>query len=174
MLCLKFFKKKLIVFLIISNILLLSGCNEQPPTNQRELDLGEVVRVVDGDTFILDINGEETKVRLIGVDTPESVSSDESRNTPQGKEISDIVKEKIMKGDTLQIEYDVSATDKYGRILAYLYFTDGKMVQEWLLENGYAKCMTIQPDVKYAEQFAKLQREAAENRIGLWNGFFEE
>lgn len=166
--------KKIIIILIIANIITLTGCDKLLQTEQQELDSVQVVRVVDGDTFVVDINGEEKKVRLIGVDTPESVASDESRNTPEGVEISNIVKEKMTKGDTLQIEYDVSTTDKYGRELAYLYFADGKMVQEWLLENGYARCMTIQPNVKYAEHFVSLQQEAAKNKVGLWDGFYEE
>lgn len=139
-------------------------------------ETGTVVRVVDGDTYVLNINGEETKVRLIGVDTPESVApADYSKeNTEEGKEVSDIVKEKIQAGDKLAVEYDVSPTDKYGRTLAYLYFDDGTMVQEWLLKNGYAQCMTIQPNSRYADHFAEIQHEAAENKVGLWNGFFEE
>lgn len=134
-----------------------------------------VLRVVDGDTYSLDIGGEETRVRLIGVDTPESVApaSYAKGNTEEGKTVSDIVKDKIKAGDVLYAEYDVSKTDKYGRTLAYLYFEDGKMVQEWLLENGYAQVMTIQPNSKYADRFVEIQHKAAESKTGLWNGFFE-
>ena len=71
--------------------------------------------------------------------------------------VSEIVKQKIRPGDTLYVEYDVEQIDKYGRTLAYLYFEDGVMVQEWLLENGYAQVMTVQPNTKYAERFAALQ-----------------
>lgn len=138
------------------------------------LTKSEVVRVKDGDTYVLMIDGEETTVRLIGVDTPESVAPDEysKENTSDGKLISEIVKQKIRPGDTLYVEYDVSPTDKYGRSLAYLYFEDGVMVQEWLLENGYAQVMTVQPNSKYAEKFSEVQHIAAENKVGLWNGFF--
>lgn len=139
------------------------------------LTKSEVVRVKDGDTYVLKINGEETTVRLIGVDTPESVApADYSKeNTSEGKAISEIVKQKIQSGDILCVEYDVSKTDKYGRTLAYLYFENGLMVQEWLLENGYARVMTVQPNSKYSERFAEIQHQAAENKVGLWNGFFE-
>lgn len=145
-------------------------------SQSKETVKGTVVRVVDGDTYVLNIDGTEKKVRLIGVDTPESVApADYSKeNTEEGKEVSDIVKEKIQVGDILSVEYDVSQTDNYGRTLAYLYFEDGTMVQEWLLKNGYAQCMTVQPNSKYAEHFAEIQHEAAENKVGLWNGFFEE
>ena len=134
------------------------------------------VRAKDGDTYVVNYNGEDKTVRIIGVDTPESVapSTYSKENTEEGKEVSDIVKEKFTKGETVYLEFDVSETDRYGRMLAYVYFKDGKMVQDWLLENGYARTMTVPPNVKYADHFAEVQHVAAENKVGLWNGFFEE
>lgn len=148
--------------------------NDTPKTLQS--DKGTVVRVIDGDTYALRINNEEETVRLIGVNTPESVAPIDysKKNTEEGKEVSEFVKEKIKEGDTLSIKYDIVKTDNYGRILAYLYFKDGKMVQEWLLENGYAQCMTVQPNSKYADKFAEIQHTAAENKVGFWNGFFKK
>lgn len=139
-------------------------------------DIGTLVRVVDGDTYVIDTGGEEKKIRLIGIDTPESVAPADYRkeNTAEGKEISDIVKDKITEGDILYIEYDVQETDRYGRTLAYLYFPDGTMIQEWLLSNGYANAVTYPPNVKYSEHFSELAHTAMENDIGLWNGFFEK
>ena len=135
-------------------------------------DTATFVRAKDGDTYVvkLDSTQQEVTVRLIGVDTPESVAPDDyyKNNTEEGRAVSAIVKEKIKAGDTLSVEYDVQKEDKYGRTLAYLYFSDGKMVQEWLLENGLAQTMTIQPNSKYAEYFAQLQHSAAENGVGLW------
>lgn len=96
------------------------------------------------------------------------------RNTEEGKEVSQIVKEKFQDIDTVYVEYDVSPTDKYGRTLAYVYFEDGTMVQDWLLENGYANTATYPPNVKHADHFAELAHTAAEQKVGLWNGFFEE
>lgn len=139
-------------------------------------DIGTLVRVVDGDTYVIDTGGTEKKIRLIGVDTPESVASANycKENTAEGREVSDIVKDKITEGDILYIEYDVEETDKYGRTLAYLYFPDGTMIQDWLLENGYANVATYPPNVKYSEHFSELSHTAMENKVGLWNGFFEE
>ena len=135
-----------------------------------------VIRVIDGDTFLLDFEGEEQRVRLIGVDTPESVApaNYSKANTSEGKEVSEIVKDKIREGDRLYYEYDVEKTDKYGRTLAYLYFDDETMIEDWLIENGYANVATYPPNVKYSEHFAELAHEAAENGVGLWNGFFTE
>lgn len=133
------------------------------------------VRAKDGDTYVVTYNGENITVRLIGVDTPESVapSTYSKENTEEGKEVSDIVKDAILKGDKLYLEFDVSPTDKYGRTLAYVYFEDGTMVQDWLLSKGYARTMTIPPNIKYADHFTEVQSIAAENKVGLWNGFFE-
>lgn len=130
----------------------------------------EIVRVKDGDTYVMMIDGEETTVRLIGVDTPESVAPSDylKENTSEGKTISEIVKKKLQPGDVLYVEYDAAQIDKYGRTLAYLYFEDGLMVQEWLLQNGYAQVMTVQPNSKYSERFAEIQHKAAVDKIGLW------
>lgn len=133
-------------------------------------DRGEIVRVKDGDTYVVSVREEEITVRLIGVDTPESVAPEEyyKENSEEGAEVSAIVKEKIKKGDTVFLEYDIEKSDKYGRSLAYVYFEDGSMVQEWLLENGYAQTMTIQPNSKYADLFASVQKEAMKAQKGLW------
>lgn len=139
-----------------------------------EMKKAEVIRVKDGDTYVLNIDGEETTVRLIGVDTPESVAPSEysKENTSEGTAISEIIKWKLPQGTTLYVEYDIEKTDKYGRTLAYLYFEDGVMVQEWLLQNGYAQVMNIQPNTKYAARFAEIQSNAADNKVGLWNSLY--
>lgn len=140
------------------------------------LDKATVVKVIDGDTYELKISGEKQKVRLIGVDTPESVAPADycKDNSEDGKDISQIVKEKLRSTDTVYLEYDVNLTDKYGRTLVYLYFEDGTMIQDWLLENGYANIVTYPPNTKYSDHFKELAHTAAKNKIGLWNGFFEE
>ena len=133
----------------------------------------EVVRVIDGDTAIINIDGTETKVRFIGVDTPESVNPDESKNTPEGKIASDYTKS-LLSGKSVYLEYDVETTDDYGRTLAYIYMSDKEtMVQKELLKAGLATTMTIQPNSKYANQFYAIQVEARENQKGFWEtGFF--
>lgn len=162
----------IVIYALVSTI---SSYNKEKSMKRITLIKSEVICVKDGDTYVLKIDGAETTVRLIGVDTPESVApSDYSKeNTSEGKTISEIVKQKLQPGDTLFVEYDVSKTDKYGRTLAYLFFENGQMVQEWLLQNGYAQVMTVQPNCKYAERFAEVQHTAADNNVGLWNGFFE-
>lgn len=143
---------------------------------------GKIVRVVDGDTYCIDledVKGDEekgTKVRIIGVDTPESVAPSTYRkdNTEEGKTVSDVVKDKLKEGDTVLVEYDVQKTDKYGRTLAYVYFSSGVMVEDWLLSEGLANVATYPPNVKYADHFQELAHKAWENKTGLWEDFFTE
>lgn len=121
----------------------------------------KVNRVVDGDTFVTTINGKEVKVRLIGVDTPESVASDEyleqsgKENTEAGVEASEYTKS-LISDTTVYLEFDASTEDKYGRLLAYVYLDNGEMLQDILLSNGYANLMTIQPNVKYSDHFVEV------------------
>lgn len=142
--------------------------NENTKINTDLSDLSEykVVRVVDGDTFIIDYKGKEERVRLIGIDTPESVHPNESKNTEEGIKTSNYTKERL-DGKMIKLELDVQERDKYGRILAYIY-VDGNMYNKELLELGYAKLATYPPNVKYVDDFTKLQEEARENKVGIW------
>lgn len=136
----------------------------------------EVARVIDGDTLSAYIDGEETTVRFIGVDTPESVNPDETKNTEEGKIASDYTKSLIPAGTSVYLEFGEEPTDKYGRRLAYVYLdADGyEMVQEKLLLEGYAKCMPIKPNTKYQNRFASIEDEAKFSGFGFWGtGFFE-
>lgn len=126
-----------------------------------------VISVVDGDTFKINYNGKETKVRLIGVDTPESVHPDKTKNTTYGKEASNYTKS-LIEGKNIALEFDVSQTDKYGRLLAYVYLENGEMLNEKLVKEGYAQVATYAPNVKYAEKFKILQEEARKNKVGFW------
>ena len=131
--------------------------------------LYDVVRVVDGDTIIVSIGGEDTRIRFIGVDTPESVNPDESLNTEQGAIAADFTKE-LLTGQQVYLEYDKERTDKYDRTLAYVYLADGEtMVETELLNSGMARTMTIEPNTKYAAYFEQLEVAAAEKRIGIWS-----
>ena len=161
---------------------------EQPSESVSEKDFSSmeqvtVVRVVDGDTYVVKLGDDETKVRLIGVDTPESVASEVylektgKENTEFGKSVSDYMKNTIHEGDTLFLEFDVNKYDKYDRILAYAYFPDGEMIQEHLLKKGFAQVMTVQPNVAYSEHFVELEQKAMEEGVGMWEGYedlFEE
>lgn len=130
--------------------------------------LYNVVRVVDGDTIIVDIDGDETRVRLIGIDTPESVHPDDTLNSERGKTASDFTSE-LLTGKQVYLEYGEEKTDKYGRTLAYVFLSDKTMVEEELLRSGMAEVLTIEPNSKYASFFEKLEAEAQRNKSGFWS-----
>lgn len=122
-----------------------------------------VQRVVDGDTVVLE-TGE--KVRYTGVNTPETV---DPRRPVQcfGKEAK-VFNTKLVLGQTVRLERDVRDKDKYNRLLRYVYLSDGTMVNETLVREGYAMVETVPPDVKYKNIFIQAQQEAREAKRGLW------
>ena len=150
-----------------NTVLFQKNTKEKDLNNKLKLEEVEVTRVIDGDTFECVINGKTQKVRLIGVDTPESVHPDKNKNEKEGKEASDYTKEKL-QGKKVGLEYDVQKNDKYGRILAYVW-NESKMYNLELLEKGYAKVMTIPPNIKYSELFLEKQKIAQETNQGFWN-----
>ena len=140
-------------------------------SEQTNLEKVTLERVVDGDTFIFSNNlGEKMKVRLIGVNCPESVHSDASKNTKEGVAASNFAKESLKKGHTYYLEYDKERTDKYDRILAYLWLENCKtpasfsdveqyMFNAILLKEKHAEIMKIKPNVKYAEMFEEIAKD---------------
>ncbi|AOT68305.1 stalk domain-containing protein [Geosporobacter ferrireducens] len=126
----------------------------------------KVLRVVDGDTLEIEYNGKKEKVRLIGVDTPESVHPDATKNNEFGDVASKFTKG-LLEGKEIELEFDVQERDKYGRLLAYVYI-DGKMYNKTLLEEGYAKVATFPPNVKYANDFVLIEKKARDANKGLW------
>lgn len=139
-----------------------------------EFEAASLVRVVDGDTIVVDIDGEgECKVRLIGVDTPESVASQEyldrtgKENTAEGKEASEYTKSLLSDVETVYLAKDTSNTDKYGRLLRYVWLevpddpydmaeVSTKMLNAILVRDGYANVATYEPDTEYEEYFEEL------------------
>jgi micrococcal nuclease len=121
-----------------------------------------VKRVVDGDTLLL-TNRE--RVRLIGVDTPET-------KHPQkpvqrfGKEAYWFTK-RMVEGEEVCLEFDWQKRDKYGRLLAYVFLTDGTFLNAEIIKQGYGFAYTRFP-FKYLAEFRQYEREARENRKGLW------
>lgn len=127
-----------------------------------------IVRVVDGDTVNINVNGKEETVRLLLVDTPETVHPSKPVQ-PFGPEASAFAKETLTPGKQVEIEIDVSERDKYGRLLGYLY-VDGKMFNELLLEKGLARVAYVYaPNTRYVDQFYNVQKQAQAKSIGIWS-----
>ena len=133
-----------------------------PITNETNTDGVLVTRVIDGDT--IQIEGG-AKVRYIGIDTPETV---DPRTSVQcyGKEAAAKNRE-LVEGKRVRFEKDVSETDKYGRLLRYVFIGEN-FVNETLVRGGYAFSLPYPPDVKYQDSFDKAQEFARENDKGLW------
>ncbi len=126
-----------------------------------------VTRVVDGDTVEVALaGGRAEKMRLIGVDTPETIHPTRGEE-PYGREASDFTKARLT-GRKVLLETDVEERDRYGRLLAYLYLPDGTMFNATLVAEGYAQTMTIPPNVRYVEVFRALQAGARDGGRGLW------
>lgn len=124
-----------------------------------------VVGVADGDTITVEIGGKKETVRLIGVDTPETVHPSKPVE-PYGPEASAYTKRRL-SGQQVRLEFDVEERDHYGRLLAYVWLGD-ELFNATMVKDGYAQVLTVPPNVKYADRFVALQREARENDRGLW------
>jgi micrococcal nuclease len=133
-----------------------------------------VSRHVDGDTVYVEFaDGSEEKVRFIGVNCPESTTEKEEF----GEESSAFTKEQLLNG-TVYLEKDVSETDRYGRLLRYIWLEvpndeseseiQTKMFNAILVLSGFAQAATYPPDVKFADNFVEYQRTAREKEVGLW------
>lgn len=161
-----FLNKIVLTFFIL---LLGVSCNSNSKEPIEKYDGSFAVKKIsDGDTFWI-YNGTEKgeKIRLIGVDAPESRKTFKKEVGYYGKEAKEYLTN-LLKGKRVKLEYDVSRKDQYGRTLAYVYLQDGTFVNAELVKNGCAMVMTVPPNVKYADQFVKLQQEARENNKGLW------
>ncbi len=133
---------------------------------------GETVKFsdcVDGDTIKVLIDKKERTVRLLAVDTPESVHPTKGVEY-YGKEASDYTCKMIKEAKKITLEYDADSDkeDKYERLLAWV-FVDGELLQEKLIENGYAKLAYLYGDYKYTKELEKVQEEASAKEIGIWN-----
>jgi len=126
----------------------------------------EVYEVVDGDTFKVTDGTAQKTVRMIGMDTPETK---DPRKPVQyfGKEASDFSKNLLLH-QHIHLVKDVSETDRYNRLLRYVYLGDGTFVNEKLVREGYAHAATFPPDVKYQDLFRQAEADAREHKRGLW------
>jgi endonuclease YncB( thermonuclease family) len=126
----------------------------------------KVARVVDGDTFVATVKGRRERVRVIGVDTPESVAPNQP-DEPYGEEASDFAKHHL-DGETVRLAGDAEPRDRYGRMLAYVWLEDGTFWNALLAAEGYAQQLTIPPNVTYERLFRRLVGEARREDRGLW------
>lgn len=128
----------------------------------------QVTKVLDGDTFQIKIKKEIVTVRMLGIDTPETVDPRKGIQC-YGKQASDKTKEILLKKYvTLMTDSSQNTTDKFGRILAYTYLEDGFFINKYLLEYGYAREYKYKVDYEKRKEFKDLESNAKKKKIGLW------
>jgi len=158
---LKGYRKAFVLLTTVLALVMMAGL----PAHLHAADTGTCIRAVDGDTLVVDLNGSREKVRLIGVDTPETVHP--SKPVQHfGKEASAFTK-RMAAGKRVRLEYDGQKRDRYGRLLAYVYLQDGTFLNAEIVKQGYGFAYTRFP-FKYMEQFRQYEREAREASRGLW------
>jgi micrococcal nuclease len=136
------------------------------PDPPKDAVSAEVQRVTDGDTFVATVKGRQERIRVIGVDTPESVAPNRP-DEPFGDESSAFAK-RYLGGATVRLAGDADPRDRYGRMLAYVWLADGTFWNALLVAEGYAQQLTIPPNVTYAALFRRLVGEARSDNRGLW------
>ena len=133
----------------------------------------ELVKCVDGDTATFKINGKNKKVRFLGIDTPESVHPYKEVEE-YGKDASEYTCNLLKNANTLELSYEfnLSKTDKYGRILAWV-FADDELVQEKLLSIGYAEVKYVYAKYSKLDILYQVQNKAKEKKLGIWYDYEE-
>ncbi|CAB4363889.1 MAG: thermonuclease [Actinobacteria bacterium] len=153
-------------------IVLTAACSGTPPS-RAPTDItaltpnATLVKVVDGDTIDVLVHGRKERVRLIGIDTPET----KKPNTPVqcfGPEASAFTAALLPKGIALYLERDVEPRDPYDRLLAYVYLADGTFVNLEIVRQGYAHALTIAPNIAHSSEFVHAAHDAHAADAGLW------
>jgi len=145
-----------------------------------------VEHVVDGEIIVVtNPEGRVERVRLIGIDTPESRHNDRAKRYARrigrdlktvilmGQEADEFLKRLLPEGQKIRLEFDVQKSDRYGRLLAYVYYQTPAIFHTFFLNaemirRGYAIPVTIPPNVKHADLFQELYKEALKQKRGLW------
>lgn len=155
------------------------------PKNKKEEEEGHknqarVTKIVDGDTIEVFFQNSFQRVRLLSIDTPETkriprarmMSIREKKDLEflvfMGKKAKNFVASIVSPGNHVYLEFDLQTHDKYGRLLAYIYLEDGRMLNEIIAKEGYAYPLSIAPNYRYTDKILNAVQEAREKKIGLF------
>ncbi len=138
--------------------------NNKNTIEKNGLISAKLIDIADGDTIKVIYQGEEVYVRLIGINTPESVNPDQSLNTVEGEKASNYTKSILEGTKMVWLELDADPYDEYNRLLAYVWLTKENtnidtMLNVILLKSGFAEQMTVEPNIKYADLFSEIIAE---------------
>jgi len=157
---------RLLALFLFAYALLLSSCSNESLTASP--NSATLKGVVDGDTIEIAIGGKTERVRLIGINTPETKHPTKGVEC-YGPEASAYTEQLLPKGTKLRVERDVEARDKYGRLLLYVYIANSNVfVNMDLVMNGYARPMVFEPNTAHKADFAQAATQAELRNVGLW------
>jgi micrococcal nuclease len=151
----------------IALLLLLGVLSSCGNSNISQPDLATIVSVVDGDTIVLSVQNQTETVRLLGIETPETVHPTRPIEC-FGPEASAFTKATLEKGSVVKLVRDVEPRDRYQRLLVYLFLTDGTLFNQLLIDRGLARTLSIEPNTAFASKFASHESSARNRRVGLW------
>ncbi|NIS74012.1 MAG: thermonuclease [Deltaproteobacteria bacterium] len=139
-----------------------------------------VTKVVDGDTISVIYRGKRELVRLTGIDAPEEQLNEKAKRDAArsgvdvnliivlGRRATRFTRNVVKKRDTVYLEFDEKKRDEYGRLLAYVWLSDGRMLNEVIVSEGYGRVYRIPPNVRYHDRFQAAQNRAKALRKGVW------
>ena len=155
-------------FALLIGLASCSSSSQLLPPQDRQSDLVKIAHVIDGDTVDIDIKGRTERVRLIGVNTPETKHPTKPIEC-FGPEASAYLTQLLPKGTTVRIERDVEARDRYGRMLLYLYLGSNDLfINLDLVARGYGTPMSIEPNTFHRNDFVRAAAQAETANVGLW------
>jgi micrococcal nuclease len=155
------------LLLLVAVVVVLVARGRDEPS-RATLGRAQVLRVVDGDTIRVRLDGRTERVRYIGIDTPESVKPGTAVQCFAKR--ASAANAALVAGRNVRLVADVEQRDRYGRLLAYVYREpDGAFVNARLVRDGYARTLTIAPNVAHARELADLARVARREHRGLWS-----
>jgi micrococcal nuclease len=157
---------QLLALFLFACALLISGCSNASATTSP--NSATMKRVVDGDTIDIAIGGNTERVRLIGINTPETKHPTKGMEC-FGPEANAYTEQLLPKGTKLRVERDIEARDKYGRLLLYVYIENSNVfVNLDLVLQGYARPMVFEPNTAHKADFAQAATQAELRNVGLW------
>ncbi|WP_407372422.1 thermonuclease family protein [Carnobacterium sp.] len=165
----KIFSGIIALILFFTGSFVIEQQQETPNTLAEDQTAVELVRTIDGDTIVFTEDGEEKKLRLLLIDTPESSTTKTGSAQPYGKEAKDFLKN-YLDGKKLSIEYDPAheKIDDYNRVLAYLY-ADGELIQEVMVKKGLARVGYENGDELYLDMLEEAEQEAEASNVNIWS-----
>ena len=125
-----------------------------------------VTKVVDGDTIDVTYKREKHRIRLLDIDTPESVKQGVTVQ-PYAKEASNFTRNEVL-GESVRLVFESKLEDPYGRLLAHVILKDGTYLNALLVRNGFARAEVLAPNLAYEDYFYELQEKAIKDKAGLW------